>query len=877
MRRRRLVLWLLVTLVGGALLLLGLLFAQLGWDRADKLASILGAFVGIVGLTKTVYDGLLPRRAPGASQPDGDHAPASAPLTRFGDVPAVATAFQPRSQVQSEIRSARGAGGVTQVLIGGGGCGKSQLAASFVRDAQKRRAVTLTVWVDANSRDSTLSQYAAVARRLGVTTGSDNDITADARAFLGWLAAEEEHWLVVLDDIADFAELEGWWPDSATDTGWVLATTRRNQAAASGGGRTVIQVGVFDEGESVEYLRSRLSGQRTEGLLDGTEARLAAELGYLPLALSHAAAYMIAQKVRCGQYLSRFLVQQARLDTLVPRTADTERYGRQVSASLLLGSAAVRAVDRTGIALAVLRVSSVLDPLGYPVGLWSSPALTRHLRRRRSWRARVRRLGRPIGLQDIHDALVLLDEFALLAYDVIGAERSIQVHALTARAVREATSMRELKGVARACAEALFQAWPRDDARASMELITVLRSSATTLNRNFRDLLWPRKHRYLFYLAGNEMESGAAVRYWQQLTTTAEHYLGPTHRDVLHARHRLGAAYRQAGEIQEAIAELNSTVVAATRVLGRLDLDTLMFTKSYAAALQEGDALPDALELMEQVVEDLAQLHGINSEHTVEARWQLANTYRLAGRTQAATSMFEEALRDSLDIAGPDDHWTLALQMSLGSIYIQRAQTADGIALLEELLTKTRTLFGEDSYNAEQAALDLAFGYRDAGRFVEALPLVKHAVERRERTGRARSPEGLVARILLGQLHSELGDSSALPELTGALADAVGLGVRNETRLAAQQQLAAAHARAGSPDAIPMLEAAMEACAVLGQSSVTFLRSEAELAKAYFAARRVDEAVSLQNHLVAHYEATYGPDNVRTSEARRRHAEWQAE
>jgi len=57
-----------------------------------------------------------------------------------GQIPAAAAAFQPRPWLREQIDLARGSGGgvvLTPVLSGGGGTGKSQLAARCARDASR--------------------------------------------------------------------------------------------------------------------------------------------------------------------------------------------------------------------------------------------------------------------------------------------------------------------------------------------------------------------------------------------------------------------------------------------------------------------------------------------------------------------------------------------------------------------------------------------------------------------------------------------------------------------------------------------------------------------------------------------------------------------
>jgi hypothetical protein len=221
--------------------------------------------------------------------------------------------------------------------------------------------------------------YAQAAARISAPGADGSDAESDARAFLDWLATTARSWLVVLDDITDPQQVAAWWPSSHTGTGWVLGTTRRRDATLSGGGRTVVEVDVYTADEATGYLTDRLTSAGAAHLLDGVEDRLAAALGFLPLALSHAAAYMINEEVGCSGYFDRYINRGTRLDAAMPTTADTEHYGRPVAVTLLLAIDAAQAADPAGLALPALRLAAVLDPADHPDTLWTSHAVVDYL------------------------------------------------------------------------------------------------------------------------------------------------------------------------------------------------------------------------------------------------------------------------------------------------------------------------------------------------------------------------------------------------------------------------------------------------------------------------------------------------------------------
>jgi Tetratricopeptide repeat len=184
---------------------------------------------------------------------------------------------------------------------------------------------------------------------------------------------------VILDDITYPVQLAGWWPASHTGTGGVLATTRRRDAALTGAGRALIDVDVYTPAESQAYLTDRLTAAGRARLLDARSGELAEALGHLPLALGHAAAYVIDQQITCAAYLARYVTGRDRLDDLLPARAARETIpAGQVAPIVRAAADALVAVwpdpDHTDPALAAaLRASTTTlapyagDALWHPV------------------------------------------------------------------------------------------------------------------------------------------------------------------------------------------------------------------------------------------------------------------------------------------------------------------------------------------------------------------------------------------------------------------------------------------------------------------------------------------------------------------------------
>ncbi len=150
---------------------------------------------------------------------------------RSGTVPALADGFTSRLETAPDLAAALPPGAVVALVpdraappaVGPGpaairaardwlrSSGKTQLAAAFAESLWQSRGVDLLVWIQATSRASVLSGYAAA---MAAATGRDQMSSCESVAaqFLSWLGETRRSWLVVLDDLADPADLDGLWP-----------------------------------------------------------------------------------------------------------------------------------------------------------------------------------------------------------------------------------------------------------------------------------------------------------------------------------------------------------------------------------------------------------------------------------------------------------------------------------------------------------------------------------------------------------------------------------------------------------------------------------------------------------------------------------------
>ncbi len=188
-----------------------------------------------------------------------------------------------------------------------------------------------------------LASLSAVAPLLGVAV--EQNQRDMAIRVLARICAHGKPWLVVFDN-AESAEALCEWVEPLAGHGHVLITSRSENWGARAQPVSVTQ---WSEEESVRFLLAR-TGQRDRDVA----AKLAEDLGWLALALEHAAAYMSA-----GDGMSMAEYRRVWKERLA-RTPAGDAYGRSVAASI--GLSLDRVMEESPAGYELLSVLAWLAP-----------------------------------------------------------------------------------------------------------------------------------------------------------------------------------------------------------------------------------------------------------------------------------------------------------------------------------------------------------------------------------------------------------------------------------------------------------------------------------------------------------------------------------
>ncbi|VBB84614.1 Putative Kinesin light chain [Podospora comata] len=272
-------------------------------------------------------------------------------------------------------------------IVGLGGVGKTQVALQLAYWTKKHQPEFSIFWVPALSSATFEQAFAAMARKLPIQSGGDDDdLKQSVRRYLSSEAAGP--WLLVVDNVDDSdiffgsagmpGSISEYLPES--DDGLTLFTTRSREVAVSVAGNDVIDLYEMDPLEAAEFLEKSLIYK--DMLRDeGAAAELLKELTYLPLAITQAAAYINIKQVPLAEYVELLHGTQQDIIGLISKEfRDNTRYpGSQnaVATTWLVSFGQIRKSDNAAADL--LSFISCIEPKGIPQSLFPSSESTEQL------------------------------------------------------------------------------------------------------------------------------------------------------------------------------------------------------------------------------------------------------------------------------------------------------------------------------------------------------------------------------------------------------------------------------------------------------------------------------------------------------------------
>ena len=274
--------------------------------------------------------------------------------------------FTGRSTLLSELHQSLGQTGAAalnqaKAICGLGGVGKTQTAIEYAyRYFYDQQFYEWVFWVNADELTLT-ADFGAIATKLSLPNHETQILAEKIAAVQRWLETHDR-WLLIFDN-ADRPELLK--PLRPHNPNGRLLLTSRSQEFDSLEIAQPIAVSDMSATEAREFLLRRTEKSAEDAIEVTAVDQIAQELGYLPLALEQAGAYILAKKLSFGKYLSAY--RQRRLQLLERQKPLVGNYPNSVATTWSINMEAVE--QTTPAAAELLRFSAFLAPENIPYEL----------------------------------------------------------------------------------------------------------------------------------------------------------------------------------------------------------------------------------------------------------------------------------------------------------------------------------------------------------------------------------------------------------------------------------------------------------------------------------------------------------------------------
>ncbi|MFG2073469.1 FxSxx-COOH system tetratricopeptide repeat protein [Nonomuraea maritima] len=584
--------------------------------------------------------------------------------------------FTGRDRELSELRerlaehSVASVGQPPQPLYGMGGIGKTELAAEYAH--RHSDEYDLVWWIRSEQEETIVNSLVALGRRMSLDGFRPDDRDYSARLVLSALADRRPYrrWLLIYDNVQGAKAIQNYLPSRG---GHVIITTRdrhwRRAIDADG-----IEVGEFAPEDTVKFLYKRvtaLSAPGTSRSVDAeAEARaLADQLGNLPLAAEHAAAYLNETGTSIAEYLELF---RANAHELLASSVDI-KYPQTVATTW---SVARNRISPEAHALFNLLASLSAEPIAEELLVQPTAAagLAEPLDRVLGSVTEFRRAARELG------------RFSMLKLD--GVRNVVQLH----RVVQAVTRDRLLREDPEAAARY------RDIAH-----ILLAASDPGSVDREGSELHYQHSLQHLVpsgaVESGNPLVRRLIINQVQHLALRGgfqeslrlgrptldlwRERFGRDDKQTLALALQVGNALRMAGEWAQSLDMLADTLQRLRDNFGEVDPVYLSCARAHGIGLRLLGRYSDALENDQRLLPIFERELRPDHPDTLRIRNNLAVSLRCLGRFAEALAYDDETLAERQRIFGPVGDPTLGSQFA-------RARDLRGLGRYEESLDLIR-------------------------------------------------------------------------------------------------------------------------------------------------------------------------------------------
>ena len=511
--------------------------------------------------------------------------------------------------------------------------------------------------------------------------------------------------------------------------GHILITSRSKDVAFSltGNQENVIEVGLMSADESIELFHKTYSGK-----WDRNDAyQISQSLGFLPLAITQAAAYLNrrAPRLTARTFLAEFQKNQERL--LKSDNASLVTHGKK------LGNIWQTSFEQiTPSARRLLSLMCLCGPDAIP------DYLARNFQDGSDVKSEM-----TVDL-DFEDAISTLTNYSLIT--IGGTGQSFYVHRLVQFEMRRYLELtaeldkwktRYIKILSSILPEDLYGEWSKcGQLSPHVDTALAYRPVDKQFLHHWTDVV--------FHAAEYAKATGNYDRAKQlhlQVLEEVEKALGEKHSTTFASIDKLGLVYLYKGEFNAAEAMIRRALEGRQELLGLEHPDTKTSYNNLAIVLCERGDCAAATQIFEQTLAERERTLGSNHPSTLRSVQYLGFVLADQGRFKEAEEMNSRALQDYKRVLGLEHPDTLFSTSNLTSTYLRQGRFMDAEELARSTLRRYERVLGSEHPLTLANMGNLAASLTGQGKLLEAEEMSRRTLRRQKKALAPEHPDVLAS------------------------------------------------------------------------------------------------------------------------------------
>ncbi|KAF8448488.1 hypothetical protein BDZ91DRAFT_112651 [Kalaharituber pfeilii] len=656
-------------------------------------------------------------------------------------------------QLKQEIEKGAATKDVNQLVLHGmGGIGKTHLAMEYVyRHSGDYSSV---FWINAASEQATKISFTHIMQRLikhhanlsgpepnykliGQLLGMAGRLDS-AGTFTVQQPSEEQHvvdsvkewltakdntkWILVFDNLDDLESFDVNDYIPSAPHGTVIITSRRPESIQ---GRRGIEVQQMSNSEAEELLLKSAKLDLEKLPLDEREREKQAistivhKLGYLPLAIEQAGAYIHIRQYSFSRYLREY---NTNITSLLSKKWKIGKRDRSVFAAWELSFNAIQ--NQNPEAAELLLLCGFLDNNDICEVLLQ------------------RGMKLPVNDTALGDLIHILFSYSMVKRK--GSDDSFNIHPLV-----------------HVWAQWKLEMEPERHSRKATEAILLV-ASAIAIPKNRERVVedWVFERRILPHIFAVERQIKA---------------MAIEKKEILEAVHNLCIVYREHGHYTKAEDLCKITLAGYEKLLGADHLDTLSMIYNMALIYGGQGQYSKALDLYEQALAGTEKALGADHLHTLGMANNIAGIYYKQGHYDKAIELLERVLAGKERTLGADHSDTLGTVNNLALLSEKQGQYGKALDLYKRALAGVEKALGADHPVTLMTVGNIALLFHQQGQYTQALELYERVLAGREKALGADHPDTLnTLNGMAAILHNQRQYTKALQLFERALAGMQG-------------------------------------------------------------------------------------------------------